>query len=157
MGENSQTLNLIWATRGSDVCRNNYWCFTLYEFYCATVSQTSWMYPNNAPGGRIFPHWLGWKEQGYRFLICFDIFHPEFARKVWHLMPSSGSNLRFLIGNVLRNLNMYSFPRLCLVCSTTWSILKSAGLWEVSQQAGHLSNSPYHHSMTLRSIQPRHA
>ena len=29
-------------------------------------------------------------------------------------------HLRFLNGGVLRNLNMYSFQKLCPVCSATW-------------------------------------
>ena len=30
------------------------------------------------------------------------------------------SVIRFLNGGVLRNLNMYSFKKLCPVCSATW-------------------------------------
>ncbi len=40
--------------------------------------------------------------------------------------------LRFLNGGVLRNLNMYSFQKLCPVCV--------AGQLEVPQQAGRLSD-----------------
>ena len=30
--------------------------------------------------------------------------------------------------------------------------MKSAGLWKVSQQAGHLGNSSYRQTMTLKSL-----
>ncbi len=78
--------------------------------------------------------------------------------RIWHTFHTKLSiandlhncfqmNLRFLNGGVLRNLNMYSSQTLYPVCSAT---CLSDAQWEVSQQAGYLSNSQYRHSNTLR-------